>query len=178
MPDDVSDSMHEWFGILQTGERIIWQGRPSGQLRLRLGDYPIILFGLFFSGFALFWMSMASRAGGGFWMFGLIHFSAGLALTTAPLIWRPFIRRRTFYTLTDRRAMIASDLPVRGRRLDIYPIDRMSKLSLDPGSPGSVWFARKSSWATFNRSAHVGFELIPDAARVFGLIARQEEKQA
>lgn len=178
MQDDLSDPMQDWVGILQKDERIVWQGRPSGGLHLRLSDFPLILFGLFFSGFALFWMTAASRAGGAFWMFGLIHFSAGLAIVALPLFWRPLVRRRSFYTLTDRRALIASDLPVRGRRLDIYPINRMSELSLDPGKPGSVWFASKHSWTSITRSARIGFELIPDAARVFSLIARQEEKQA
>ena len=59
-----------WEGILDTGETILWQGRPDGKIVLRPANTATFVFGLAFAGFALFWMIMASTAGGFFWAFG------------------------------------------------------------------------------------------------------------
>ena len=53
-------------GLLDPGERILWQGRPDGRLHFELGKLPQALFGLAFVGFALFWMVMVAQAGGVF----------------------------------------------------------------------------------------------------------------
>lgn len=174
-----ADMPPNWQDILQKGERILWQGRPSARIHLRLPDLPMMLFGLAFAGFALFWMRMAGMGGGSFWMFGLIHFAVGLLVFTLPLVWRPLLRARTFYTLTDRRAFIARDLPMAGRNLDIYPINLMSELTLKPGNPGTIWFAPRSrGWGGFDLNRRIGFEFIPDAEQVFGQITRRQKEQA
>ena len=55
-----------WDGILDEGEDIRWQGRPGTKVVWKIGHIFSVLFGLAFAGFALFWMIMASRAGGFF----------------------------------------------------------------------------------------------------------------
>lgn len=161
-----------WEGILDEGERILWQGRPDTRLRLKPAGLVGMAFGVSFAGFALFWMIMAAQAGGGFWMFGLLHFAIGLALALGPLIWDPFRRSRTWYTLTDRRAFIATDLPLQGKRLKSYPIDEDTLLEFTPGEPATVSFAQETRRGNNGRrhTVRIGFERIPDGERVYRLI--------
>ena len=152
-----------WQDILDSDEKILWQGRPDGKVAWKIGHFFTILFGFVFAGFALFWMIMASQAGGGFWMFGLIHFFAGIAIAFGPPFWSAWTRRHTWYTLTDRRAFIATDVPMRGRKLKSYPIDSSTKITHEAGAPGSIFFA--SEYRRGKNSSYevpIGFERIND----------------
>ncbi len=161
-----------WEDILDKGEEIVWQGRPDQRIHIKPGNIVTMLFGLAFAGFALFWMVMASASGGGFWMFGLIHFSVGLALMLGPTLWGPFKRRRTWYTLTDRRAIIATDLPMSGRQLKSYPINDATMLNFTPGQLSTITFAEEVRRGSKGRryTVQIGFEWIPDGDRVYRLM--------
>ena len=160
-----------WDGILDADERILWQGRPDGTVSLRPGNLALLAFGLFFAGFALIWMILASQGGGGFWMFGLIHFSVGIGIIWAALFWAAYRRRRSWYTLTDRRAFIASNLPLVGKRLKSWPITAASTLELDDSTPGSVNFAmERRRGKNGHYMATIGFERIPEAKQVYRLM--------
>ena len=98
------------------GEEIIWQGHPVGGVSFKPAYIFTTVFGLFFAGFALFWMIMAAQAGGMFWAFGLIHFSVGIGIMLGPFVFLPYRNRHTWYSLSDHRAFIATDLPIQGRR--------------------------------------------------------------
>jgi hypothetical protein len=166
-----------WEGILDTGEQIIWQGRPDDRFRWRPRDYLSLVFGIFFAGFALFWMSMAAQAGGFFWMFGLLHFSVGVGIAIGPPFWNLYKRRRSWYTLTERRAIIASDLPILGKKLKSYPITDDTVLEYDSGDPATIYFARETRRGkngTYN--VNIGFERIADGREVYAkLRAIQKE---
>lgn len=161
-----------WESILDPGEQILWQGRPDQRFHFNLMKLPLVIFGLGFAGFALFWMVMAAEAGGGFWAFGLIHFSVGLGLVFSAVGWATLRRRGTWYTLTDRRAFIATALPLRGKNLDSYTITPDMRLSLRDGRPGSLIFAseerRGNKGGVYNED--IGFERIAEADRVYRLM--------
>lgn len=174
-----------WSGLLDRGENILWQGRPSGRVHLGLANIPLMLFGLFFAGFALFWMKMASGAGGNFWMFGLIHFTVGVAIVLFPLLGQPMLRRRSFYTLTNRRAFIGTDLPLTGRRLRSWVISPQTMLELIeyPDGLGTVNFALAPSTATYRRRRRaggrsIGFQRIGDASRVYAMMSKIQKDAA
>ncbi len=160
-----------WEGILDTDERILWQGRPNAGLALRSNDILVAVFGLCFSGFAVFWMKMAASAGGSFWAFGLIHFTAGLAVACGAL-FQPSIRRKfTWYTLTDQRAFVATALPWRRRTLDSYPITANTALRFRDGRLPSIEFATQT--IPGRKRSHkkpIGFERIEDGADVYRLM--------
>lgn len=161
-----------WDGILDAGENILWQGRPDGAVHFGVGNLPVVLFGLAFSAFALVWMIMASQAGGFFWMFGLLHFAVGIGLAFGAIWWDAYKRRHTWYSLTDRRAFIATDLPLFGRRLQSYPIEKDTALNYTPGSPGAIHFAhetRRSSNGR-HRTVEIGFEFISEGDTVYTLM--------
>ena len=167
-----------WEGILDTGEKILWQGRPDGKIVFRPANIATFLFGLVFAGFALFWMIMASAAGGFFWAFGLIHFSVGLGLSFGAIFWGVFVRRYTWYTLTDRRAFIATDMPISRRSLKSYPITDDTVLDFAPGSLASVWFYEKvrRNKNTSTRKK-IGFERITDGEEVYRMFRDIQEQQ-
>ncbi len=141
-----------WEGLLEPGERILWQGRPDS--RLVWADLLQVqtLFGLVFTGFALFWIASAARMGRGFGgggpvdgvfpLFGLPFVAVGLYMVVGRIFWDAFVRRGLNYTLTDRTAFIAANLMGR-RKLERYPVGPDMKLVLEEGTPGTVWFAEK-----------------------------------
>ncbi|MCP3970569.1 MAG: aspartate carbamoyltransferase catalytic subunit [Rhodobacteraceae bacterium] len=168
----------DWEGILDEGEAIRWQGRPGGRVVWQVQHVFTFLFGLAFAGFAVFWMIMASKAGGGFWMFGLIHFSVGVGLAVGPPFWNAWTRGHTWYTLTDRRAIIATDTPFLGRKLQSYPIAEDTAIEYQPGDPATIHFAHEYRRGK-NRSRRVaiGFERIEYGQEVYRMI-REIQKGA
>jgi hypothetical protein len=109
-------------GELQPGEKLIWAAQPIPALYARSG-WGLAIFGIFFGGFALFWIAMAGGMmwfsndgppGGGsgigkafscFPLFGLPFLAIGVGMLTAP-IWMRRNAARTVYGLTDRRAIL------------------------------------------------------------------------
>lgn len=165
-----------WDGILDPGEQILWQGRPDARVQLRVTQAFSVLFGLAFAGFAVFWMIMAAQSGGLFWMFGLLHFAVGLGVAFGSVFWDAFRRSRTWYTLTNARAFIATDLPVLGRRLTSYPIAPSTALEFDQNTPASLYFAHEHRRTrNGSRRQRIGFERISDGDKVYRLI-RQIQK--
>ena len=165
------DARDPWAGLLDHGDEILWQGRPDTGIALKGSTIFLVLFGLAFSGFALVWMILAASAGGMFWAFGLIHFSAGLGLIFFAIWGDQLRRRRTWYTLTDRRAFIATDFPLVGRKLQSYPIGPDTVLDYSPGDLSDIHFAHRTR-RTKNGSHRVpvGFDRIPEGETVYRLM--------
>ena len=163
---------NSWDGILAEGERILWQGQPSQKLSARPGEIFESLFGVFFTGFSIFWMTMAYSMGGGpIWMFGLIFFFAGLYQIFGKYLWKSYERGHTWYTLSDQRAYIAKDSPFGGRTLNAYDIRHDMSLELSPGTLSSIYFAEEVYRANGrSRTAKVGFENLPDGREVFDIM--------
>lgn len=169
-----------WDGILDVDEAIVWQGRPDPRLVLRPKHIFTFVFGLFFSGFALVWMILAASAGGFFWAFGLIHFTAGIGVMLGPILGPPWRRRHTWYTLTDKRAFVASDLPFRGRKLTAYEIGPDTAITLtEAGELETVHFAHR--WIQTRKGSRrhdVGFERIAEGRVVMALMRKIQESAA
>ena len=102
---------------LRDGERLVWVGRPRLR-RFAKQATPIVLFGIPWTAFALFWMAGASGllfggAKGGppaafnlfFPLFGAPFVLVGFGMLSAP-IWMRRIAKRTAYAITDRRAIV------------------------------------------------------------------------
>ena len=169
------------------------------------------LHGAAFAGFAIFWMVQASRVtgfmtefrirpdhseplggfSGYFPYFGLIFLVAGLYTMAGRLVWDAMKRRRTWYTLTDRAAYIATDLL--GRKLDRHELRPDQPLELEDGEPGAVWFAERivhheGRWssvggdqrydAPYTARHRVGFERISEAREVWRLLSEAQGREA
>lgn len=166
-------SRDEWAGLLDEGEEILWQGRPEHRLRLEFKSPLEAVIAIVFVGFSIFWMNGAAQSGGYFWTFGLLFFAVGLYQLVGQHIWAAMERRRTFYTLTNRRAIIAKTSVTGTRRLKSYPIGPGTRVTLEEAHGlGSVHFATQTRT---NSKGHettrdIGFELLPDAREVLGMM--------
>lgn len=169
-----------WEGILEPGERVLWQGQPVPDLDWSEVDRRDIIFGLVFAGFAVFWMVVAAASTWGegaamvLPLFGLFFLAIGLKRAGGSVLLDARRRRGTWYTLTDRRAFVASDLGGR-RTLEAYPIDATTRIDHDP-TRGHIWFAtdfvkkgRKS------RKRRIGFTHLSETRTVHDLMQQVRE---
>ncbi|WP_127105531.1 hypothetical protein [Pararhodobacter zhoushanensis] len=185
-----------WEDILAPDEHILWQDRPQTGIVWSDLISPVSIMGVFFTGFSIFWVTLAASmvpAGDPvfrlFPLFGLPFIAVGLYLLVGRLFWDAYVRQRTWYTLTNRKAYIATDV-LFGRSLKPFDLREMNSLALDDSAPGTVWFhsqaytRRSFRTASGGRSGgsrrqttvvRTGFRRIPDARRVYRLITDARE---
>jgi hypothetical protein len=159
---------NSWEGILDRDETVLWQGRPDPGFHMPIEGIFKIVFFAFFTGFSVFWMAMAGTGGGLFWVFGLPFFLIGGSSFVWALIGPTMTRRNSWYTVTTKRALIASELPIVGRQLKSFRIDRDTNLDFREGPLSSIYFAterRRGKNGTY--PVKVGFERIPDGREVY-----------
>lgn len=164
-----------WEGILDPGETIVWQGRPDPAISFAQTVPMQVIMGVFFTGFALFWIYQASwiTSHDGFpWvarlfpLFGIPFVLVGLRMLGGDVLWQAYLRRHTWYTLTTRRAFIATNAPLRGRTLKSFDITPETEIEFDGREPGTLIFAYESRRSRGKTRAPVGFIRIPGARDV------------
>lgn len=170
-----------WEDILDPSEAILWQGRPERHVHFYARDLPEMLMGVFFTGFSIFWMTMAFKAPGNFWMFGLVFFFVGLFTISRRNLLASLRRRFVWYTLTTQRAILTENAPFVGKRLTSYPILAGTKLEFFEGEDLSdIYFAEMTSSFHVNRRhfrTPIGFERIRDGRSVLALM-RQVQRNS
>lgn len=169
----------DWKHHLQSGEEILWQGRPDGAFVIEATNLKSAVFNIFLIGFAVFWMAGAAESGGTFWMFGLLIFFIGLARLANSPLGGTFRRRQTWHTLTNRRAFIATNFPLKGRGLKSDPITPDLPIDYVDGTRPTIYFASETKHSkdlTYERS--IGFERIEDAPRVLEHIRKIQQGDA
>ncbi len=166
-----------WQDILDQGEVIRWQGHPDPTVIWNWFHYATLVLGLVLSGFALIWMTIAAQEGGWLWMFGLIFLVFGISIMIGPPYWRPYLRSKSWYALTNKRALIATDMPILGRKLKSYPITPETPLELDKKYGSSVYFATKTERnSRGSYKVKIGFELLDDAPQVYDLMCEVQKE--
>lgn len=102
---------------LMSGESIQWTGQPNPSVVLHREDWLAIPFSLMWGGFAIFWLlgasgvwNWTSKPSQPFQIFGVI-WGTPFVVVGQYLIWGRFIyarwrKNRTYYALTNRRALI------------------------------------------------------------------------
>lgn len=97
---------------LLENERVLWEGEAGSKTKFKgngAGMAFQFVFGLFFSGFALFWMLAAGAASKGdgvfsfFSLFGLPFLLVGLYVSFGPFIRQKKLTKNCLYVVTDRR---------------------------------------------------------------------------
>lgn len=175
-----------WQGILEDGETVRWQGQPDPATDWSELRPQKVLFGLVFAGFAIFWIAMAlgqvpgsSFMGIVFPLFGLPFLVIGLREAGLGVLWAAYRRRHTWYSLTNRRAFIATDLFGR-RDLEAYPIGPATVLDLQDGKQtGHIWFATdfvKTQRGSKRR--RIGFTHLNDSRAVYDLMRQMQRDTA
>jgi hypothetical protein len=164
---------------LQSGEVVRWSGQPDPREAAK-GAYAILLFAIPWTAFALFWIAGAS----GFrWpdfhrgpqalfpLFGLPFVAVGVGMLLSP-VWARRQARRTYYVVTDRRAVIFTDGPTATVRSfgsrELQNLERIQK----PDGSGSIYFGGYVPPAGHRRlPQRLGFLGIRDVRAVEGLLA-------
>jgi hypothetical protein len=185
----VFDSSGDFGPFLQSGERIVWTGRPSQGLRFSARDVLLVPFSLLWGGSAIFWETTAlainARIGAGgseaaiFPLFGIPFVLVGLYMIVGRFLLDAWVRSRMTYALTDRRALILRRLL--GERLITVTLANAAQLRLTRhGARGDIEFEPArfpffgNSWGLWTPSLDgaARFIGIDDAAEVFRLAQR------
>ena len=175
-----------WEGILENGEEILWQGRPDSRVSFHDLRPMQVVTGLFFTGFALFWIFQAARItsmGNAPWfarlfpLFGIPFVLAGLNMLGGSALLDAYKRRYTWYTLTNRRAFVATDVPLLGRGLKSWDITPATEIEFDGRDPGTLIFAYETRRSRGKSRKPVGFIRIPEARAVLTQMQQIRKRQ-
>ncbi len=166
---------------LASNEKLLWTGQPRPGLRLRATDALAIPFSLLWCGFAIFWEWSVLKPGapGFFALWGIPFVAIGLYVVFGRFFVDALQRARTYYALTDQRALIISGLV--NRQTKSLPLRTMSDITvaervdgsgtitLAP-STGMYGWLGGSGWPGASRYQPPAFEMIEDVRRVNGIL--------
>jgi hypothetical protein len=177
---------------LDSGERLLWAGTPKQGVIFRGSDIFMVPFSLLWGGFAIFWEIMvlqipSEKAGAVsivFPLFGIPFVLIGLYLIFGRFIYDSKKRAKTFYGLTDQRAIIVSGLFSRGvKSLNLKTMSDVS-LSEKANGYGSIVFGQENQMMSMfmgggfpgmGGSTTPKFELIENAKQVYNQLRAQQK---
>ena len=161
---------------LQSFEQISWSGSPKAS-RMAVKTLPILLFGIPWTAFALFWMAGASgfkipdfsQPTGFFSLFGVPFVLIGTVMLSSPL-WVMRKAASTAYVITTSRALIFSPGAFGSVGIQSFLPDQLTgirRVQLPDGS-GDIIFGKKYSTDSEGSSTitDIGFFGVPDVKRV------------
>ena len=132
---------------LLPGESILWTGRPDPRVIFHSEDVFMIPFSLMWGGFAIFWLLGASgiwdiwsnHPSRSFQWFGII-WGTPFVLAGQYLIWGRFVsaswkKKRTYYAITNRRALIVEH-GLRSRNVTTASFDALQVIDKKVRSDG------------------------------------------
>ncbi|MBL9047938.1 MAG: hypothetical protein JNK34_11625 [Tabrizicola sp.] len=166
-----------WEGILAPGEEIVWQGAPVQALFWQF-DRTKTIAALAAAAGALTFLAFTYRPAADGSGNPILVFLAWGVIAAVVYHARSFWdRRRTFYTLTNKRAFIAT-WHFGVQTLRAYPIATMRPLRLVDTSPGHVYFdhdtvqRRDGSGGWKEEIAEVGFLHLAEPREVHDRLLR------
>ncbi len=167
---------------LAPGERVVWSGQPLPQ-RYARGSLGLVLFGIPWTAFAVFWTTMAfvgtrsmkgndPMATGSRWffpLFGVPFILIGIGMLSSPW-WGRRKAARVLYAITDRRAILFEPAWRGSRTVRSFAPAEMQSLERTEHADGSgdQIFLRKS-WRDNDgdrRTTAVGFTGVPQVREV------------
>lgn len=158
-----------WHGMLDEGEDILWQGRPTQAFAMAKADVIPITFRLIFGAVATAWMAVLALGGSWFWVFGVVHLGVGISLAIYAITRDTVARIYSYYTLTSQCAMSGLCNPWARITLPKFRITPRPKLA--PHHEHSVTFGPpgRSKRHPFPTRAPQ-FTRIDDAGKVYHLM--------
>ena len=164
---------------LGQGERVVWSAQPVPSTFAR-GSIFLVLFGVVWTAFSVFWVVMASAGVSKgpkiallFPLFGVPFVLIGIGMLTSP-IWMRKSAGRTLYAITDRRALIVSRSVFGRTTVNSFEPARLGSTehAYNPDGSGDIIFD-SSTWVDSDgdrRSRRVGFLGVPEVRQVIPLI--------
>jgi hypothetical protein len=174
---------------LESGESVIWTGKPKQGLMLRAADAFMIPFSLLWCGFVVFWEASVLAGGGPpfFSLVGVPFVVIGIYFVIGRFFVDSRLRAKTFYGLTNRRVIIVSGLF--SRTINSLPLRTLHDISVQerPDRSGTVMFGRPHpfaswyagmQWPGMGQYQAPSFELIQDAKRVHDQVLEAQRAAA
>lgn len=182
---DQKPAEQDWSGVLSEHERILWQGRPGTGLIFDADSLKTSAFGVFFFGFSIFWEAGALTAASHnesalvdfFPIRGIPFMAIGFYLVFGQYLWSAYLRRNTWYSLSNQRAFIATKL-LGTKSLRSYPVTAATPVEVETGATTSIWIAERMSGRNLSVRHRIGFERIADGQAVVQLIRRVQDGKA
>ena len=179
---------------LVSGENLVWAGKPNPGKIFHSDDLFMIPFSLLWGGFAIFWESGVLGLWGHsskhpapffFILWGIPFVVIGQYLIWGRFIYDAWLKRRTYYGVTNRRLLVVQESTKR-KTCSMY-IDAIPTVERDGGSVGTLRFGTKfpvgagrnqrtRNWSRFNVGGVPVFADIDDADYVYRLILDLSEK--
>ncbi len=152
-------------------EKIMWSGQPDPDINFTRGDIFLVPFSLFFVGFTLMWFDAAifsvpqnpDKSAGViifFYLIGFVFTVFGLYFTFGRFLYKKWKKRRTYYALTNQRALILTRMA--GKKLQGVFLDRVRPFNKSVRSDGigTVQFGN-STWLGAAHS-NTGLDFVTD----------------
>ena len=179
---------------LLRGESIYWAGMPNPSVVFHSDDWVAVPFSLAWGGFAIFWEFMASGYGGnhvrdsgfGFMsLWGIPFVLIGQYLIWGRFVYDGWLKRRTFYAITNRRVLVVQEAGKRKTRT-IY-LEGIPGIEREGQTIGTLWFGprlpllggrsrQSGGWSRFNLKEVLMFADIDDLEAVYRLVLDLKEK--
>jgi hypothetical protein len=174
------DAQQKISPYLESGERLIWSGRPGGGIRFRTHDLLLVPFGLVWCAITLgsLWATLTRPASGPGSLFGILFLLVGFHLVIGRFFTDAWSRGRTVYGLTDRRVVILSGFF--SRTLSSIFLQNLVELSLKEGrrGEGTIYLGRPMPPVQLGEDYKTtpALEFLPDAAQVYRLMQEAKAK--
>ncbi len=181
MPPDLQRTIE---GELRSGETVVWQGQPIPG-RYARGGWCLVLFGIPWTAFSIFWVVMASGITMGhqhgpplgvrifFPLFGLPFVVIGLGMLSSPF-WMKRKALKVAYVVTDQRAILIEGGWRGGVTVRSFGPDQLNQLERREHADGSgdLIFERHHGRDSDGerRSREIGFLAVPEVKKVEELI--------
>jgi len=139
---------------LNSGERLLWVGRPPSSFRFHAADIFYIPFMIFWLGFVLmafFGTTKDGDSSGEIFLFPLL--AIGLYMLIGRFFYESSKRKRTFYGLTTERVLIISGLiHKKTKSLNLRTLTDVT-LEEKSGGRGTIQFGASASHSSFFKGA-------------------------
>ena len=133
---------------LSSDETLYWAGMPNPQIIFHSDDWTSIPFALAWTAFTIFWESMAvrgnSKSNGANWFFvlwGIPFIAVGIYMLVGRFVMDAWLKRRTYYALTNRRALIVQE-GWKTKTSSAY-LDSIPNIEFEGDSTGTIWLGPK-----------------------------------
>lgn len=182
------DLYQEISPFLRSGESLLWTGTP-GKIPSSQTSPFLLIFAIFWMGFAVFWTITATAIGAPFGLFGVFFIIIGGTLFYNIFFGKKNMLKTAVYAVTDSRAIIITH-DRNGTNCTEYKFSSLSSVNLESvnGNTGTIRFMEEDLYVryhngrrttmhpdTVKRSAVSAFFMIDDVHRVYHLISEQLE---
>src|SRR5437879_2105196 len=136
---------------ITSGERVYWAGRPNPKVIFHSDDWSMVPFSLLWGGFAIFWEAGVL----GYWgkgprsgspslfmaIWGIPFIIIGQYMIWGRFLYDAWLKRRTYYVLTNRRLLILQE----GwkRKTNWMYLEAIPTIEREGTMTGTLWFGKK-----------------------------------